>query len=77
MERLRRAPTLTVREKDIMRLLFEGSTNREMGETLGVSWLTVRNHISRLLLKFEARNRTELLARLVALRRSRHRQLIP
>jgi DNA-binding NarL/FixJ family response regulator len=69
--------SLTNREWDIIRLLFEGSTNREMGEMLGVSWMTVRNHISRLLVKFEARNRTELLARLVALRRSRHRQLIP
>ena len=69
--------SLTDREREIVRLLFEGSTNREMGETLGVSWLTVRNHISRLLVKFEAKNRTDLLARLVALRRSRHRQLIP
>ena len=69
--------SLTDREREIVRLLFEGSTNREMGETLGVSWLTGRNHISRLLVKFEAKNRTDLLARLVALRRSRHRQLIP
>ncbi|HIM72424.1 MAG TPA: hypothetical protein EYM43_05680 [Alphaproteobacteria bacterium] len=43
---------------------------------LGVSWLTVRNHISRLLVKFEAKNRTDLLARLVALRRLRRRKLI-
>ena len=69
--------SLTEREQDIIRLLFEGSTNREMGETLGVSWLTVRNHMSRLLLKFEARNRTDLLARLVVLHRTQHRQLIP
>ena len=53
---------LTDRERDIVRLLFEGYTNREMGEKLGVSWLTVRNHISRLLAKFEAKNRTDLLA---------------
>ena len=69
--------SLTDRERDIVRLLFEGYTNREMGEKLGVSWLTVRNHISRLLVKFEAKHRTDLLARLVALRRLRHRQLIP
>ena len=69
--------SLTDRERDIVRLLFEGYTNREMGEKLGVSWLTVRNHISRLLVKFEAKTRTDLLARLVALRRLRHRQLIP
>ena len=69
--------SLTDRERDIVRLLFEGYTNREMGEKLGVSWLTVRNHISRLLVKGEAKTRTDLLARLVALRRLRHRQLIP
>ena len=68
MGSVRGTQSLTDRERDIVRLLFEGYTNREMGEKLGVSWLTVRNHISRLLVKFEAKNRTDLLARLVALR---------
>ncbi len=59
MERLRQAPTLTAREKDIMRLLFGGYSNREMGESLGLSALTIRNHVSKLLFKFQVRNRTE------------------
>ena len=57
MGSVRGTQALTDRERDIIRLLLEGSTNREMGETLGVSWLTVRNHISRLLVKFEASKR--------------------
>ena len=77
MSSVRGTLSLTDRERDIVRLLFEGYTKREMGEKLGVSWLTVRNPIRRLLAKFEAKNRTDLLARLVALRRLRHRQLIP
>ena len=74
---MRRAPTLTVREKDIIRLLFDGYSNREMAESLGLSALTIRNHVSNLLLKFQVRNRTELLSRFVALRRRYHRRLIP
>ncbi len=77
MEPLRRAPTLTVREKDIIRLLFDGYSNREMAESLGLSALTIRNHVSKLLLKFQARNRTELLSRFVARRRRYHRRIIP
>ena len=76
MGSVRGTQSLTDRERDIVLLVFEGYTNREMGERLGVSCLTVRNHISRLLVKFEAKNRTDLLARLVALRRLRRRQLI-
>ena len=76
MGSVRGTQSLTDRERDIVLLVFEGYTNREMGERLGVSWLTVRNHIGRLLVKFEAKNRTDLLARLVALRRLRRRQLI-
>ena len=66
MGSVRGTQSLTDREQNITRLLFKGSTNREMGEMLGVSWLTVRNQIRRLLAKFEARNRTKLLARLAA-----------
>lgn len=77
MGQQKRAPALTIREKDIIRLLFEGYSNREMAESLGLSALTIRNHISILLMKFQAGNRTELLSRFVALRRRDHRRIIP
>ena len=59
-----------------MRLLFDGYSNREMGEALHLSPLTVRNYISNLILKYEARNRTDLLARIVVVRRQQHRRIL-
>lgn len=74
MKRLMGSPSLTAREQQIMRLLFEGQSNREMGDTLGLSGLTVRNYISTLLRKFGAKNRTGLLAQFITLRRRYHRR---
>jgi len=73
----RQAVRLTDQEHRIIRLLFEGLSNREIGQRLYLSQLTIRNNISRLLLKFEVRNRTELVIRVVALRRQYHRRLLP
>ena len=72
-----KAPRLTNQERDIIKLVFGGLTNCQIGQELHLSPLTVRNYISRLLLKFEARNRTELVARFVALQRHYHRRLFP
>ena len=76
-QRDQRAPQLTDREREILRLLFEGLTNREMGARLHLSPLTIRNYVSQLLQKFEARNRTQLLARFIDFRRRYHRRLLP
>lgn len=67
----------TERELKILRLIFEGLTNREIGERLYLSPYTVRNYISLLLIKFEARNRTNLLLKFVTERRHHHRRLFP
>ena len=72
-----RIPSLTCRESDVVELLFEGLSNRQMGERLCLSPLTVRDHISRLLSKYHARNRTELVVKIIALRRHYHRRLQP
>ena len=68
-------PRVTQQELDIGVLLYEGLNNREIGDSLHLSELTVRNYISRMLGKFEARNRTHLLAKVVALRRHNHRTI--
>ena len=70
-------PRLTDRERDILYLLSSGLTNREIGEILYLSRLTVRNYISRLLLKFEARNRTALVTKVIAFRQHKHQRLLP
>ena len=62
---------LTKRDIEIIRLLLDGCTNREIGESLDLSPLTVRNYLGVLFSKHHVRNRTELVARFVAVRRSK------
>lgn len=50
---------LSERERDVLGLLAEGLTNREIGERLFISEKTVRNHVSGVLHKLGMRHRTE------------------
>jgi len=50
---------LSPREAEVLRLLAQGMSNREIAERLYLSRRTVEFHISRLLSKLDARNRTE------------------
>ncbi len=52
---------LTKRELDVIGLLVEGLSNREIAERLGLSEQTVKNHIARIMAKVEVRNRVELV----------------
>ncbi|MGI6081704.1 MAG: response regulator [Limnochordia bacterium] len=56
---------LTPREKDILRLIAQGLTNKEIGETLELSPKTVRNYVSNLLAKLKVNNRAEAAAHAV------------
>jgi DNA-binding NarL/FixJ family response regulator len=56
------------RERDVIRLMAGGFTNREIGEMLGISEGTVKNHVSRLLLKLDARDRTSAVLKAIASR---------
>ncbi|MEO4053104.1 response regulator transcription factor [Solibacillus sp. CAU 1738] len=53
-------PALTNRELDIMKLVGEGNTNKEIAETLFLSIGTVKNHITHILNELELRDRTQL-----------------
>ncbi|VAW87974.1 hypothetical protein MNBD_GAMMA16-2200 [hydrothermal vent metagenome] len=55
--------TLTVREKDVMRWLFDGKSNWEIGKILNISEYTVKNYVQRLINKFGAKNRTHVVAK--------------
>ncbi len=50
---------LTEREKDILRWLGKGASNREMSETLFITEGTVKNHVSNILAKLGLRDRTQ------------------
>jgi DNA-binding NarL/FixJ family response regulator len=52
---------LTAREIEILALIAAGSTNAEIAERLVISPLTVKSHVSRILTKMGARDRTQLV----------------
>jgi DNA-binding CsgD family transcriptional regulator len=79
---------LTTRERDVIRLVSVGASNKEVADRLGLRASTVKSHVSSILWKLEAGSRTE--AAIIALRAglveapalrqgtaSRARQLLP
>jgi DNA-binding NarL/FixJ family response regulator len=52
---------LTARELELLALIATGSTNAEIAESLVISPLTVKSHVSRILTKMSARDRTQLV----------------
>lgn len=51
---------LTEREIEICRLIAEGKNNQEISEELFLSQGTIKNHITKVLLKLDLRDRTQL-----------------
>jgi DNA-binding NarL/FixJ family response regulator len=52
---------LSPRELEVLGLVAQGSTNREIAEALYLSPLTVKTHVSRILTKLRARDRVQLV----------------
>jgi DNA-binding NarL/FixJ family response regulator len=52
---------LTAREIELLTLIAAGSTNAEIAKRLVISPLTVKSHVSRILAKTSARDRTQLV----------------
>jgi DNA-binding NarL/FixJ family response regulator len=63
-----RMPTLTERERDVLRLLADGRANEGIAAELGISAETVRTHIRKAMDKLDADTRTHAVA--TALRQS-------
>ena len=53
---------LTARELQILELLAQGSTNKQIGSTLEISDNTVHNHVNRIMEKLQVSDRTEAVA---------------
>lgn len=51
-------PTLTSRERQVLKLIADGRTNREIATHFCLSVNTVQNHVKHILKKLAARNRT-------------------
>lgn len=52
-------PSLTPRQEEVLQLLLDGHTNKEIGRDLGLSDETVKNHVSGILKAFGVTTRTQ------------------
>ena len=59
---VRRGPDLTARELGVLRLVADGRSNRQIGEALELSALTVKSHLARISRKVGTGDRAEMVA---------------
>jgi len=52
---------ITPKEKEVLALMAEGLSSKEIAERLFISFHTVRSHRRNLRLKFDAKNSSELM----------------
>ncbi|HSE99043.1 MAG TPA: response regulator transcription factor [Blastocatellia bacterium] len=52
---------LTRREREVVTLVAEGLTNKEIAERLSISQATVRTHLTSIFLKLGIQNRSRLI----------------
>ncbi len=62
------AGLLTAREQEILRWIYLGKSNIEIGTILRISPLTVKNHVQKILRKLNVQNRTQAVGKALALR---------
>ncbi|HEY1082375.1 MAG TPA: response regulator transcription factor [Prosthecobacter sp.] len=55
-------PEITPREREILRLVTQGNANKEIAATLGISEDTVKQHVSRILVKLKVNDRAQATA---------------
>jgi transcriptional regulator EpsA len=62
------ASILTARELEILRWIYLGKSNFEIGAILSISPLTVKNHVQKILRKLNVLNRTQAIGKALELR---------
>lgn len=61
------AQPLTDREQEVLSLVAEGFSNKLIGNTLGIAERTVRNHLTFIMIKLRASDRTHAVVTAVRL----------
>jgi transcriptional regulator EpsA len=62
------AGLVTSREREVLEWMYRGKSNIEIGMILGISPLTVKNHVQKILRKLDVLNRTQAVGKALALR---------
>jgi len=62
------AGVLTTREREILKWIYHGKSNFEIGAILQISPLTVKNHVQKILRKLNVQNRTQAVGKALELR---------
>jgi DNA-binding NarL/FixJ family response regulator len=65
------APHVTERQREVLELLADGQSNKEIGRALDLSPATVKTHVAQLIATFGAVNRTEVAVKAQGLLRRR------
>ena len=60
-----RVATLTERERQVYELLLAALSDKEISQRMGISWHTVRYHVSNIFAKCGVKTRTQLFLDLV------------
>jgi len=67
VEERARALGLTPREGEVLLLVLEGLTSKEIGARLGISDSTVRTYLARMMIRLDARGQAQLAAKAIDL----------
>ncbi|MBL8490713.1 MAG: hypothetical protein JNM82_08045, partial [Rhodocyclaceae bacterium] len=59
---------LTERECQVLQWIHDGKKNMEVGQILGISHLTVKNHVRKILHKLKVSNRAQAVSKALSLR---------
>jgi DNA-binding CsgD family transcriptional regulator len=58
---------ITEREREILRWVRDGLSNQQISQQLGISALTVKNHVQKILRKLGAANRAQAVAKAMSM----------
>lgn len=64
-EQLEKRLSLPPRQRQVVRHLFDGLSDKQIAEAIGVALPTVRSHLGRIYTKYNLQDRTELVLHVV------------